>query len=49
MTGTFWRGEAGLEGEQLGVPGKGLEALRVSRTVSIAADEQPARHPVTDE
>ena len=49
MTGTFWRGEAGLEGEQLGVPGKGLEALRVSRTVSIAADEQPARHPATDE
>ena len=22
MTGTFWRGEAGLEGEQLGVPGR---------------------------
>jgi hypothetical protein len=25
MTGTLWRGEAGLEGEQLGLPGKGLE------------------------
>jgi hypothetical protein len=25
MTGTLWRGEAGLEGEQLGVPGKGPE------------------------
>jgi len=25
MTGTLWRGEAGLEGEQLGDPGKGLE------------------------
>jgi hypothetical protein len=25
MTGTLWRAEAGLEGEQLGVPGKGLE------------------------
>jgi hypothetical protein len=25
MTGTLWRAEAGLEGEQLGVPGKDLE------------------------